>query len=317
MTPFRLFRRLFRRLCRRRCAGAIGAAAVFFFISGAVALAAQDAPQDKQAPVEAPGPGMSVPAGSTTDLSFLSVTRNILFIRLDKGFYQIREVIQFQNTGRVPIVSKGGAPTIRIILPKSSNIRGPNAQLLRAPQGLDPKRMRLEGDEILSDEPIPPGTKLVSIVYRLMDEFGGIMVRRPTTYGTKNFAILAEKDRVQTGMNDLMPGSETTFQDVTYNKFVGATTAGSVVRFSLKAPDSMGGLGYFYAVGGALAGLGAILALFIRMRRKKGLAHQVEREELIRSLAAMDDRLAQGQISADEHLHQRASRFERLREISR
>ncbi len=260
---------------------------------------------------------MSAPAGSTTDLSALSVTRNILFIRLDKGFYQIREVIQFQNTGRLPIVSKGGAPTIRLILPKSSNIRDPRSQLLGDPQGLDPKRTRVEGGEILSNEPIPPGTKLVSIVYRLMDEFGGITVLRPIIYGTKNFAILAQKDRVQTGVSGLMPGSETTFQDVTYNTFVGSTTAGSVVRFTLKAPDSMGGLGYFYAVVGALVGLSVILALFIRVRRKKGLARQVEREELVRSLAALDDRLAQGQISADEHLSQRASRFERLREISR
>ena len=142
------------------------------------------------------------------------------------------------------------------------------------------------------------------------------MVERPITYGTKSFSILPEKDRVQTDVTGLEPGNEATFQDVNYNTFTGATAAGSVVRFSLKAPDSLGGLGYFYAVGGALAGLGVILALIIRVRRKKGLAHQVEREELLRALAALDDRLEQGRISADEHLRQRAPRFERLREIS-
>ncbi len=313
MTPFRFFRQI----CRRRCAGALGAAAVFFFIFAANAPAAQDALPDKQAPLEAPGPSLPVPAESTTDLSALTVTRNVLLIRLEKGFYQIQEMILFQNTGRLPIVSKGGAPTIRLVLPRSNNIRSPGAQLLSAPQGLDPKRVRIEGDQILSTEPIPPGTKLVRIVYRLMDEFGGIMVQRPITYGTKSFAILAEKDRVQTGVSGLMPGNETTFREITYSTFSGTATAGSVVRFSLKAPDSMGGLGYFYAVGGALVGLGVFLALFIRVRRKKGLAHQVEREELIRSLAALDDRLAQGQLSSDEHLRQRAPRFERLREISR
>ncbi len=271
-------------------------------------------------PAQTPAPGESAAApqgATTTDLSALSVTRNVLFIRLNKGFYQIREVFLFQNSGQATIVSRNGAPTIRLVLPKSDNIRNSNSQLMEFPQGLDRARTRIAGDQILSNEPIPPGTKIVALVYRLADEFGGIMVQRPISYATKSFAILPEKDRVQTGMNKLVRGDEVKFQGVTYDSFAGATTAGSVVGFSLKAPDSMGGLGYFYAVGGALAGLGVFLALFIRVRRKKGLAHQVEREELIRSLAALDDRLAQGQIATDEHLRQRAPRFERLREISR
>ncbi len=272
--------------------------------------------------VQPKGPGGAAdvkkpPGATTTDLSSLSVTRNIMFVRLEKGFYQIREMFLFQNSGKATIVSNNGAPTIRLVLPKSSNIRNSDSQLMEFPQGLDRARTRVAGAQIVSNEPIPPGTKLVGLVYRLADEFGGITVERPITYGTKNFAVLPEKDRVQTGADNLNRGDEVNFQGVTYDAFVGATTAGRSVRISLKAPDSLGGLVYFYAVGGGLTVLGVFLALFIRGRRKKGLAHQVEREELLRAIAAVDDRLAQGEISPDDHRRQRASRFERLREISR
>ena len=309
-------------LARSFPAGLVFFFAASLFFSGSLSFGAADKNEGSAPalPAQTPAPGKSAAApqgATTTDLSSLSVTRNILLIRLEKGFYQIREMFLFQNSGQATIVSKNGAPTIRLVLPKSDNIRGSDSQLMGFPQGLDRARTRIAGNQILSDEPIPPGTKLVGLVYRLADEFGGIMVERPITYGTKSFSILPEKDRVQTGMNKLVQGDETTFQNVTYNTFTGATAVGSVVRFSLKAPDSMGGLGYFYAVGGGLSVLGVFLALFIRVRRKKGLAHQVEREELIRSLAALDDRLAQGQISSDVHLRQRAPRFERLREISR
>ncbi len=260
----------------------------------------------------------AVPGATTTDTSSLSLTRNIMFIKLEKGFYHIREVFQFQNFGQATILSKDGAPTIRLTLPRSNNIRNPAAQMVNAPQGLDQNRVRRDGDQILSDEPIPPGAKLVGLDYRLADEFGGIMVEKPVAYGSSSFAILPEKDRVQLGMVDnLNRGDPVKFQDREYESFVGTTRAGSTIRFHLKAPDSLGGLWYFYAVGGGLFVLGAFLALAIRGRRKKGLMVRVEREELLRSLAALDDRQARGEISPDEHFQQRAPRFERLRKISR
>lgn len=299
---------------------------IFYFVtsllfSGALVFAASDNNEGSKPalPAQKPAPGKSTTApqgATTTDLSSLLLTRNIMFVRLEKGFYQIREVFLFQNSGKATIVSNNGAPTIHLLLPKSSNIRDSDSQLMGAPQGLDRARTRIAGGQIISDEPIPPGAKIVSLVYRLADEFGGITVNRPITYGTKNFAVLPEKNRVQTGADNLVKGQEVNFQDVTYDAYVGATTTGNSVRISLKAPDSMGGLGYFYAVGGGLTVLGVFLALFIRGRRKKGLAHQVEREELLRSLAALDDRLVQGGISSDDHRRQRAPRFERLREIS-
>ena len=48
----------------------------------------------------------------------------------------------------------------------------------------------------------------------------------------------------------------------------------------------------------------------------QGICSRLERN-MDRILAVLDDRLAQGDISPDEHHRQRAPRFERLREISR
>ncbi|MBT4430247.1 MAG: hypothetical protein HOC91_07015, partial [Nitrospinaceae bacterium] len=50
---------------------------------------------------------------------------------------------------------------------------------------------------------------------------------------------------------------------------------------------------------------------------RSGLSQQVEREEPIRAIAELDDRLAMNSISAREHENQRIPRFNRLRELSK
>lgn len=239
-----------------------------------------------------------------------------MFVRLQKGFFEVREIFMFENKGEKTIVSKDGAPTLRFTLPGSSNIRDPAAVLSAPIQGLNSNNVRQSGTEIFSTEPIPPGTKLVGLFYRLADEYGGITAQRPVIYGTPSFAILPEKGRVQLEATGLKLGEPVKFQDSEYESYVSAIPVGSVVRFSLKAPDSGGGLVYFYVALGAIFILGAAAAVLIRTRRRSGLAFQVEREELIRAIAELDDRLAMSTISAEEHKSQRTSRFERLREIS-
>ena len=250
----------------------------------------------------------------------LALTRNVMIIQLKKGFYEIREGFVFENLGSEPIVSRGGAPTLRFVLPKSSNIRDPAAELTAPVQGLDPKFLRFQGAEILSTEPIPPGVKQVFLFYRLADEFGGIMVERPTVYGSSSFAVLPEKDRVQMGQMEggtLVRGEPAKFQDSEYETFFGPTRPGASVRFMLKAPDSGGGVFYFASAAGAVLILGAVFTFWIRGRRRGALALQGEREEILRAIASLDDRLAGGGISPDEHRTQRGPRFERLRGLSR
>jgi hypothetical protein len=244
--------------------------------------------------------------------------RNILFVRLTKGFYEIQEIFMFQNRGKKTIVSRNGSPTLRLVLPRSNNIRSPDAELSAPLQGVRRENVRLSGADVIITEPIPPGIKLVGLFYRLADEFGGIVVDRPIAYGTSSFALLTEKGRVQTGTESFMRQRDTVkFEEKEYDSFLGSTRAGAVVRFTLKAPDSAGGLVYFYSAGGLFVLLGGGLSVWIRIRRRGNLAARMERDELLRSLASLDDRLEQEEISAEAHQSQRGPLFESLRGMSR
>ena len=254
---------------------------------------------------------------TTTETSQLSLNRNIMFVRLQNGFFEVREIFMFENKGKKTIVSKDGAPTLKFTLPGSSNIRDPAAVLSAPIQGLNSNNVRQSGTEIFSTEPIALGTKFVVLFYRLADEYGGITVQRPVTYGTTSFAILPEKGRVQLEATGLKLDTPIKFQGGEYESYVSAIPVGSVLRFSLKAPDSAGGLVYFYMALGAIFVLGTGGAVLIRRRRRSGLALQVEREEIIRSISELDDRLAMGTISTEEHENKRIPCLNHLRELSR
>ncbi len=253
---------------------------------------------------------------TTTDLSPLKLKRNILTIRLEKGFFEFVEMMDFENEGSATIVSKGGAPTLRFVLPRSSNIRNPRARWGAAPAGLDPKFLTSAGDELRTTEPIPPGRKFIVLLYRLEDEFGGIRVSKPILYDTPSFAVLPEKDRVQAQAPGFSAQPAVNFQNREYNRFVGAARAGTLARIDMQAPDSMGGLGVFYVVGGVVVVLSLGLGLYVRKRRNTAYSTQVEREEILRAIALLDDRLASGEITSDEYARERAPRFERLKELS-
>ncbi len=253
---------------------------------------------------------------ATTDLSRLKLRRNILTIRLEKGFFEVVEMMDFENEGSATIVSRGGAPTLRFALPRSSNVRNPRASWGAAPAGLDPKYLASVGDELRTSEPIPPGRKFVVLLYRLADEFGGIRVEKPILYDTPSLAVLPEKDRVQAQAIGLAAQPAVEFQNREYNRFVGAADAGTVVQIDMQAPESMGGLGVFYVVGGVVVVLSLGLGFYVRKRRNMAYSAQVEREEILRAIAVLDDRLASGEISSEEHADERAPRFERLKELS-
>lgn len=253
---------------------------------------------------------------TTTDLSRLKLKRNILTIRLEKGFFEFVEMMDFENEGSAIIVSKGGAPTLRFVLPKSSNIRNPRARWGAAPAGLNPKFLTSVENEIRTSEPIPPGRKFIVLLYRLADEFGGIRAEKPILYDTPSFVVMPEKDRVQAQAIGLSAQPAVKFQNREYNRFVGTANAGTVVRIDMQAPDSMGGLGVFYVVGSVVVVLSLGLGLYVRKRRNAAYSAQVEREEILRAIALLDDRLASGEITSDEYARERAPRFERLKELS-
>ncbi|MEK6710187.1 MAG: hypothetical protein AABZ64_06380, partial [Nitrospinota bacterium] len=287
------------------CAIALGAAPAF----AAPAAPPPGAPPAQPAPPKIEGP-------TTTDLSALKLDRHLIFVRLEKGFYEVMELLDFDNQGKETIVSKDGAPTFRLTLARSSNVRRPDAEIGSAPHGLDQGQIKLVGAELLSTEPVPPGRKMVVHLYRLADEYGGITIEKPLAYGSGNFVLLAEKDRVQASAQGLNPQDPITYQERIYNRFLGATRPGATVRFHVQAPASTGEVWIFYAAGGAFLAVGGLVGLLVRQRRNRALAFQVERESLLRQIAALDDRLALGEIAPEAHGRERRPRFARLRELS-
>ncbi len=265
-------------------------------------------------------PGGQAPSGGAAQRpagrAALRLTRNIMTIRLEKGSYQVMELLDFENPGKAPIVSKDGAPTIRIALPASSNVRNPEVEILSAPHGLDRKFLQLIGKEIISTETIPPGRKLVVLLYRMADEFGGITVGKPILYGTDNFAIYPEKGGVQLSAGSLNRLEPVKMQDREFDRFAGATRPGAKVRFHIQAPDSLANPTQFFAALGGLFMAGAAVTLWVRGRRRQKLARGIEREELVAAVAALDDRLALGEITPEDHRAERTGRLARLRELS-
>ena len=290
----------------------------FIFLSLFVACSAPVFSYAGTAKLQAAPPKAKVQTSgpTTTDLSRLKLKRDIVTIRLEKGFFEFVEMMDFENEGSATIVSKGGAPTLRFVLPRSSNIRNPRARWGAAPSGLDPKFLASVGNELRTSEPIPPGRKFIVLLYRLEDEFGGIRVEKPILYDTPSLAVLPEKDRVQAQAIGLSVQPAVKFQNREYNRFVGTAKAGAVVQIDMQAPDSMGGLGVFYIVGGVMVVLSLGLGVYIRKKRNTAYSAQVEREEILRAIALLDDRLAAGEISADDHGRERATRYERLKELS-
>lgn len=264
----------------------------------------------------APEAGKKIEGPTSFDTSSIVLFRHLIFVRLDKGFYEVMELLDFENKGKATVVSKDGSPTMRLALARSSNVRNPDARMEAAPHGLDPSLLKAMGSEISTTEPIPPGRKMVVYLYKLADEYGGITVEKPLLYGTENFVLLYEKDRVQAHATGFTPQDPVTFQERQYERFLGPAKAGSTVRFHIQAPASGGELWMFYAAGGAFLLVGGGVALWVRGRRNQSLSLRVEREALLRQIAALDDRLAQGNISPGEHGRERRPRFARLRELS-
>ena len=248
--------------------------------------------------------------------SALRLNRRVMMIRLEKGYYEIIEFFDLENTGKTPIVSQGGAPTLNITLPRSDSVRNPGALDWRIGQGLDPKKVQVTGSEVLSFETIPPGLRQVVLFYKFQDEFGGISVERPVRLGTQNFAVFPEKGRVQLQAGSLRQLESVKFQDRELDRFVGAAPAGTMMRFHLKAPDSMADPFYFYVAGGGLLFVGVVLGFWLRRRRNTSLLEKIDREKLLISIAELDDRLAIGEISPEAHRKERGARIARLREIS-
>jgi hypothetical protein len=237
-------------------------------------------------------------------------------IYLEKGRYQVMEHLDFENPGKTPIVSKDGSPTIRIALPASSNVRNPEVEIFSVPHGLDRKSLQFIGKEIISTETIPPGRKLVVLRYRMADEFGGITVEKPILYGTDNFAIFPEKGGVQLSTDSLNRLEPVKMQDREFDRFAGVTRPGAKVRFHIQAPDSKANPTQFFTTLGGLFLAGSAVALWVRGRRRRKVTHGIEREELVAAIAALDDRLALGEITPEDHRAERDGRLARLRELS-
>ena len=106
-------------------------------------------------------------------------------------------------------------------------------------------------------------------------------------------------------------------QDREFDRFAGATRPGAKVRFHIQAPDSLANPTQFFAALGGLFMAGAAVTLWVRGRRRQKLARGIEREELVAAVAALDDRLALGEITPEDHRAERTGRLARPARVVR
>ncbi|MFQ5896230.1 MAG: hypothetical protein ACE5JJ_10530, partial [Nitrospinota bacterium] len=273
--------------------------------------AAQTA-ESSQPPAAAEG---AAPTPTTKDPKDIAVPFQRSLIRYEKGFYQVVEAWMVENRGKATYVGDG--VTLRFPLP--TNLQG--FEILAAPHGLSPASLVRTADGLATREPIAPGRRLVVLFYRVEATYGGATVERRFPYPVTRYDLLAAADEVEArpagGEAEFRVAGREEFQGVQYVRLTASNIpAGARLSVHLSTPSS--GL-----TGPIFAGLAAVLlaggtgaAVLLRRRRNSALRAELERHELLRAIAELDDRLAGGSISEEEHASLREPKFQRLLDLT-
>jgi hypothetical protein len=205
----------------------------------------------------------------------------------------------------------------------------PGARDFDAGPGLHPDSIVSTPRGFVTLTPVLPGRLQITFGYRVPYDGTRLVFDKSLPFPTGTLRVLAP-----TGLGLSVPGFEAqgpiSLGSQQFDAFVGGNLARDAVvqvqMASLPAPplirppkpDELSRAGIVFA---ALVGL-AIPFVYIRWRGRRvtraaaadDLQH--EREELLRAIAALDDRHAAGEIAEDEYQRERAARKERLLAIA-
>jgi len=93
-----------------------------------------------------------------------------------------RETVRLANTGAATYQGKNGE-TLTFTLPDG-------AELLRPPDGLNPKAVKMMGRRVISAEPVRPGIRQVKLVYAVREPPAQLPVEKRFQFRTRRFQVM-------------------------------------------------------------------------------------------------------------------------------
>jgi hypothetical protein len=166
---------------------------------------------------------------------------------------------------------------------------------------------------VTTADPLPPGESLVSFLYRVKVPAGAWKLQRPVWYPTARANVL-----LGPGLTLDAPGFEykgtVPLENRSYGRWDGPSSLkpGRELSATIGSDRAGSGLSWGLAAGLALLVLAVVaVPLLLRRRRKRS-----ERTRLIEEIAALDDALEDGSVSAEEHATRRGALKRRLVDLA-
>ena len=250
----------------------------------------------------------------TSDPSVLKVNVHHIIVEPGEGAVQVAELLVFTNSTDRTYV--GGQPradgkreTLRFNLPAG-------AANLQYMQGLMECCVSTTDTGLVDTMDVEPGMREIAYSYTLPVSRASLALTRRLDYSAERLEVFGNR-AAQFAVSPLAPQDDVKTEQGVYARFSGTSLdAGTDIRLAvsgLPVPRSS----RRRAAIAAFAGLAAAALIFPFLRRgrrsaeRRGLTQT--REELIRAVAALDDRFEAGEIPEDEYGTRRARLMDELR----
>jgi hypothetical protein len=250
----------------------------------------------------------------TSDAGVLKVNVHHVIVEPGEGAVQIAELLVLVNTSDHTYVGGSSGDrreSVHFSLPDGAR----DVQLM---DGLYERAVTVSADELIDSVGVKPGMREVAYSYTVPITGRTIALGRRVDYPTGRFEVFGRAGATLSVTPLARQDDVKTDQGIYARYSGGPVEAGTVVKFGLTGLPVRRPIGRYAAIA-AFAGLVAAGVAYPFLRRTRQLDPRrsvMSRDELIRTVAALDDRFDAGQLSEAAYHRQRARYLERLRAMA-
>ena len=276
------------------------------------------------------------------DPSKVVVDSHQILVRVEEGRLVFREALRLANSGNTTYVPNSGG-TLAFDLPKG-------AELLQAPEGLNPNSVKMTRGKVVSSEPLPPGFRQINLIYTVREPPAQLPVEKRIQFPTKRFEVMTTEFGMRQPLSYDLDYDGVFGEDIGDRFHVaskGDLPPGKLIRLTISRDVQSSSVETAFLAIAAVVIVGLFLPSLIRRRRLAGAksveagpkggsgsaksapsppklrpeedreALLEERSELLRSIAVLDDELDAGKIQESEHERNRSALKLRAVELTR
>jgi len=211
--------------------------------------------------------------------------------------------------GSEAVPSLGRKETARFSLPDG-------AGTVTGYSGLSESSIYIEGGMMVDTTAIPPGETQIAFSYPVSGQ-QSVLFHKAFTFPTDYFNLLVEDKGFKVEAPGLSPEGSGDIQGATYLRYDATDIpSGTTIAFTITSlPSAGGGMGatFQWALVGVLAvALGASVVYSLWRRPTPALAPKDSREEILLTIASLDDDFEAGKVPEARYRHVRAELLSRL-----